>query len=89
MIFFFAFFGCQETEPKPQGFEPEFEIPTDGPSYIPVAEVKAEYDRGAGFYFLEINSQPGLTKLSLLPEQANYKKINFETIVMSLLNKAL
>ena len=29
-------------------------------------------------YFLEINSQPGMTKMSLLPEQANYQKIKFE-----------
>ena len=39
-------------------------------------------------YFLEINSQPGLTKLSLLPEQANYQKIKFENIVLNLINNA-
>tara|TARA_B100001029_G_C15014725_1_gene426562 strand:- start:138 stop:1082 length:945 start_codon:yes stop_codon:yes gene_type:complete len=39
-------------------------------------------------YFLEINSQPGLTKLSLLPEQANFKKIKFEKIILNLLNNA-
>ncbi len=39
-------------------------------------------------YFLEINTQPGLTKLSLLPEQANYHKINFESIVLKLINDA-
>ena len=32
-------------------------------------------------YFLETNTQPGLTPLSLLPEQARYKKITFEKIV--------
>ena len=37
-------------------------------------------------YFLEINSQPGMTKLSLLPEQATFKKIKFENIVMKLIN---
>ncbi len=37
-------------------------------------------------YFLEINSQPGLTKMSLLPEQANFKKISFENIVRELIN---
>ena len=25
-------------------------------------------------YFLEMNTHPGLTKISLAPEQANYKK---------------
>ena len=37
-------------------------------------------------YFLEINSQPGMTKLSLLPEQANYQKIKFESIIKSLID---
>ena len=36
-------------------------------------------------YFLEINSQPGMTELSLLPEQANFKKIKFENIIMKLI----
>ena len=39
-------------------------------------------------YFLEINSQPGMTKLSLLPEQANFNKIKFENIVMKLINNS-
>ena len=39
-------------------------------------------------YFLEINSQPGMTKLSLLPEQANYQKIKFENIILKLLINA-
>ena len=39
-------------------------------------------------YFLEINSQPGMTKMSLLPEQAMYKKITFESIVKELINNS-
>ena len=39
-------------------------------------------------YFLEINSQPGMTKLSLLPEQANFKNIRFENIVIKLINNS-
>jgi D-alanine-D-alanine ligase len=39
-------------------------------------------------YFLEINSQPGMTALSLLPEQANYQKIKFENIILKLINNA-
>ncbi len=40
-------------------------------------------------YFLEINSQPGMTSLSLLPEQANYQKIKFENIILRLINNAI
>ena len=36
-------------------------------------------------YFLEINTQPGLTSVSLLPEQANYRKIPFENIILTIL----
>ncbi|MDC0453138.1 D-alanine--D-alanine ligase [Alphaproteobacteria bacterium] len=39
-------------------------------------------------YFLEINTQPGMTKLSLLPEQAKFKKISFEYIVKELINNS-
>jgi D-alanine-D-alanine ligase len=39
-------------------------------------------------YFLEINSQPGLTKMSLLPEQVTFKEINFESIVKELINNS-
>ena len=39
-------------------------------------------------YFLEINSQPGMTKLSLLPEQAEYQNIDFENIILNLINNA-
>jgi D-alanine-D-alanine ligase len=39
-------------------------------------------------YFLEINSQPGMTKMSLLPEQATFKKIRFENIVKELINNS-
>ena len=40
-------------------------------------------------YFLEINTQPGLTSISLLPEQANFKKISFEKLVMNILEKTI
>ena len=39
-------------------------------------------------YFLEINSQPGMTKLSLLPEQAKYQKIKFEKIILKLISNS-
>ena len=34
------------------------------------------------FYLLEINTQPGMTKLSLVPEIANYSGIKFEDLVV-------
>ena len=37
------------------------------------------------FYLLEINTQPGMTSLSLVPEIANYKGINFEKLVEKIL----
>jgi len=33
------------------------------------------------FYLLEVNTQPGMTKLSLVPEIANYSGIKFENLV--------
>ena len=37
------------------------------------------------FYLLEINTQPGMTSLSLVPEIANYKGISFENLVEKIL----
>ena len=37
------------------------------------------------FYLLEINTQPGMTSLSLVPEIANYKGITFENLVEKIL----
>ncbi len=37
------------------------------------------------FYLLEINTQPGMTSLSLVPEIANYKGITFESLVEKIL----
>ena len=37
------------------------------------------------FYLLEINTQPGMTSLSLVPEIANYHGINFEKLVEKIL----
>ena len=33
------------------------------------------------FYLLEVNTQPGMTSLSLVPEIAKYKKINFIRLI--------
>ena len=40
-------------------------------------------------YFLEINSQPGLTSTSLLPEQLNSKKISFDDVIKTIIESSL
>ena len=37
------------------------------------------------FYLLEINTQPGMTSLSLVPEIASYTGIKFENLVEKIL----
>ena len=41
------------------------------------------------FYLLEINTQPGMTKLSLVPEIAAYYGINFIKLIELILKDAL
>ncbi len=38
-------------------------------------------------FYLETNSQPGLTAISLVPEQARFKNISFEEIILQLIKK--
>ena len=40
------------------------------------------------FYLLETNTQPGMTKLSLVPEIANYKGISFINLIEWILKDA-
>jgi len=40
------------------------------------------------FYLLEINTQPGMTSLSLVPEIASYKGINFIQLIEKIFNDA-
>jgi len=47
------------------------------------------YDNYEDIYFLEINSQPGLTPTSLLPEQFKYHKISFDDLILNLIKCAL
>ena len=46
-----------------------------------------KYFKG-NFYLLEINTQPGMTKLSLVPEIANYKGISFLKLIEWILKDA-
>ena len=40
------------------------------------------------FYLLEINTQPGMTKLSLVPEISTYSNINFINLIKIILKDA-
>ena len=40
------------------------------------------------FYLLEINTQPGMTKLSLVPEIANYNGLSFIKLIEWILKDA-
>mgnify|MGYP001442716374 CR=1 FL=1 len=40
-------------------------------------------------FFLEINTQPGLTPISLVPEQLKYNKISFNLLISKILDAAL
>jgi D-alanine-D-alanine ligase len=43
----------------------------------------------AGLYLLEVNTQPGMTPLSLVPEQARYRGIGYDQLVQRLIDLAL
>jgi D-alanine-D-alanine ligase len=43
----------------------------------------------AGIYLLEVNTQPGMTPLSLVPEQAKYRGISYGELVERLIEEAL
>ena len=40
-------------------------------------------------FFLEMNTHPGLTKLSLAPEQANYQGLSYLNLIKQIINSAL
>ena len=40
------------------------------------------------FYLLEINTQPGMTDLSLVPEIAKYTNINFKELIKKIIDDA-
>lgn len=47
------------------------------------------YNATDGAVFLEVNTHPGMTDLSLVPEQAAAKGIAFDTLVVTIIEKAL
>ena len=51
-----------------------------------IARTDFIYDtRKKRIYFLETNTQPGLTSISLLPEQAKHRKISFKNVILGIL----
>jgi len=47
-------------------------------------------DRGeAGLYLLEVNTQPGMTPLSLVPEQARYIGMSYADLVQAIIDEAM
>ena len=40
------------------------------------------------FYFLELNTHPGLTSISLAPEQAQYNKINYLSLIEKIISSS-
>src|SRR3954469_5414482 len=43
----------------------------------------------AGLYLLEVNTQPGMTPLSLVPEQARYRGMSYAELVQKIVEEAL
>ena len=46
------------------------------------------YNPQDGVVFLEINTHPGMTNLSLVPEQAKYLGISYEDLCQTLVEEA-
>ena len=52
-----------------------------------ISRADMRYD-GKNIYLLEVNTQPGMTPTSLVPEQASYANISFENLVVWLVEHA-
>ena len=52
-----------------------------------ISRADMRYD-GKDLYLLEVNTQPGMTPTSLVPEQASYANISFENLVVWLVERA-
>jgi D-alanine-D-alanine ligase len=48
-----------------------------------------EAQGAAGLYLLEVNTQPGMTPLSLVPEQARYRGMSYAELVQRIVEEAL
>ncbi len=46
-------------------------------------------NKNGKIFFLEMNTHPGLTKLSLAPEQADYQKFSYLYLLKQIINSSL
>jgi D-alanine-D-alanine ligase len=54
------------------------------------ADFRWDDEKGeAGLYLLEVNTQPGMTPLSLVPEQAKYRGLSYPELVQRIVEEAL
>jgi D-alanine-D-alanine ligase len=54
------------------------------------ADFRWDDERGEeGLYLLEVNTQPGMTPLSLVPEQAKYRGMSYAELVQKIVEEAL
>ena len=54
------------------------------------ADFRWDDERGLeGLYLLEVNTQPGMTPLSLVPEQARYRGMSYAELVQQIVEEAL
>jgi D-alanine-D-alanine ligase len=54
------------------------------------ADFRWDDEKGeAGLYLLEVNTQPGMTPLSLVPEQAKYRGMSYAALVQRIVEEAL
>jgi quercetin dioxygenase-like cupin family protein len=68
--------------------EDEVFILIKGTALVWVDDQQSELGEG-GIYLLEVNTQPGMTPLSLVPEQAKLKGITYGELVERLIAEAL
>jgi D-alanine-D-alanine ligase len=54
------------------------------------ADFRWDDDRGVdGLFLLEVNTQPGMTPLSLVPEQARHNGMSYEQLVQAIVDEAM
>ena len=46
-------------------------------------------NKNAKVYFLEMNTHPGLTKISLAPEQANHNNLSYQYLLKQIIISSL
>jgi D-alanine-D-alanine ligase len=78
------------TELKPQSGFYDYEAKyTDGRTEH-VCPAQIDDERGLdGLYLLEVNTQPGMTPLSLVPEQGKYRGMSYPQLVQRIVDEAM